>query len=75
MDKIQIGLTFLIIGSIFYATRFISGAIGAVNETQWGKDEFSTYMSYVPSSLMVITIIALLIGVFFVIWGYKENNR
>ncbi|WP_249872890.1 hypothetical protein [Oceanobacillus saliphilus] len=73
MNKINIGIYFFIITSILYATRFICGAIGGIGGTEWGKDEFARQLSYVPNGLMIATIIALILGIVFFVWGFKDS--
>lgn len=72
MNKTHIGMFFLLIASILYATRFIAGAMGAIGATEWGKDVFARYMSYIPNGLMITTVTALILGIIFFIWGFKK---
>lgn len=65
MNKTHIGTSFLIIASILYAARYISGAMGAIGATEWSKEEFTKHLSYVPDGLMITTIIALVLGIGF----------
>lgn len=58
MNKTYIEIYFLIIASILYAARYISGAMGAIGATEWSKEEFANYLSYVPDGLMIATIIS-----------------
>lgn len=72
MNKTHIGIYFLIMASILYATSFICGAIGAIGATTWSKEDFANYMSYIPNGLMIANVTALIIGIFFFIWGFKK---
>lgn len=73
MNKTHIGIHFLIIASILYAARYICGAMGAIGAQEWSKEEFANYLSYVPNGLMIATIIALILGVVFFVWGFIKS--
>ncbi|MCR6098252.1 hypothetical protein HXA31_17400 [Salipaludibacillus agaradhaerens] len=73
MNKTIIGIAFLFMASILYATQFICGAFGAIGASEWHEEEFSRYMSYVPNGLIVATVIALVFGIAFFVWGIIES--
>ncbi|MDQ0300535.1 ABC-type amino acid transport system permease subunit [Salibacterium salarium] len=76
MNKTRTGLSFLLMATILYATRFIAGAIGGIGATSWNDKEFARAMSFIPNSLMVVTIIALALGIVFFAWGvYEALNK
>ncbi|MFB5663066.1 hypothetical protein [Alteribacillus sp. HJP-4] len=75
MNKTSIGISFLFMATILYATRFICGAIGRIGATTWGEKDFARYMSHIPISLMIVTIIALSLGIGFFVWGLIQSLK
>lgn len=72
MNKTNIGISFLLMATILYATQFICGAFGSIGALDWHKEAFTRYMSYVPEGLIIATIIALILGISFFVWGLIE---
>ncbi|MCP3027052.1 hypothetical protein [Halobacillus sp. A5] len=75
MNKTRVGVSFLLIATILYATRYICAAIGGIGATTWGSKEFAEELSHVPGNLMVLTIISLIAGIGFIVWGLMQTPK
>lgn len=75
MNKKIIGSIFILISTILYCTRYISAAISGANAKSWSKEEFIAHLSYVPSSLMTLSIIAMIIGLAYFITGLIDLKK
>lgn len=79
MIKSILGSIFLLISAVFYSTRYISASIGVSNSDTWSIEEFNVFLKNVPNNLLIFSIISLLIGLVFLVWGVldlknKDNN-
>ncbi|WP_040982898.1 hypothetical protein [Oceanobacillus jeddahense] len=75
MDKSLIGSLLLLISAIFYATRYISGSILMINSGEWSQEEYSLYLTYIPSGLMIFTVISLILGIVLIVWEYIKPQK
>ncbi|KNE20259.1 hypothetical protein KM914_06180 [Virgibacillus pantothenticus] len=75
MNKIMIGSIFLLMSTILYCTRYISAAISGANANNWSKDDFIAHLSYVPNDLLILSGIALILGLIYFIWGSIERKK
>lgn len=69
MSRRATGLGFCGIAAFLFAARYISAAIYGSNETGWNADLFSGLLQYVGSSLLVLSIISLVVGIVYLILG------
>ncbi|WP_217589745.1 hypothetical protein [Lentibacillus saliphilus] len=75
MDKTKLSVYFFLMATILYATRFISASIGLTTSKVWSEDEFVSYLSDIPDSLMFVTLTTLGIGLILFGWGVIENIK
>lgn len=76
MNKGIMGAIFLLISTMFYLVRYICASIGLSNSDRWDLEEFYVILKNVPNNLLIFSIISLLIGLIFIIWGFLDlRNR
>ncbi|GIN66377.1 hypothetical protein J41TS2_17980 [Bacillus sonorensis] len=75
MIKSILGSVFLLISAMFYSTRYICASIGVSNSDTWSVEEFNVLLENVPNNLLILSIISLLIGLAFIVWGILDRPK
>jgi hypothetical protein len=75
MSRRITGILFLAISACLYATRFITAAIWGSGFSTWSAENFINLLGYVDQGLTTWSIIALLMGLIYLIWGEVEEIR
>lgn len=69
------GLVFISLGAMLYATRFIAAAIFGQGVASWNADLFRGMLQYVDQGLTPAWILALAIGVVYLLWAESQAFR
>ena len=69
MSRRATGILFLAISAFLYATQFIAAAIWGTGFTSWNAEHFNNLLGYVDQGLTTWSIVALVIGVIYLLWG------
>jgi len=72
------GCVFVAIAAYLYAARFIAAANYISNMQNWGRDWFQRSMSYVGSDLHLWALVALIIGVVYLVldeWNDLKRQK
>ena len=75
MNNKGVGAVFCLLSAIIECTRYISAAIFMSNVTSWDSSLFQEGLSYTGSSLKVMAMIALVIGIGFLSCGVFQDLR
>lgn len=75
MNKRGTGTIFCLIAAILFSTLYIAAAIYMSGVSSWDANLFSSGLEYVGSPLFYLSIISLMIGVGYLIWGELEDKR
>ena len=75
MNNKGIGAIFCLIAAIIECTRYIAAAIFMSNVTSWDSSLFQEDLNYTGSSLNVMAMIALVIGIGFLGCGVFQDLR
>ena len=75
MTKRSVGVIFCLISALLFSTRYISAAIFMSNISSWDSELFAAGLEYVGSPLLTFSIISLIVGVFYLIWGEMSEKR
>lgn len=67
MSRRAAGIGFCSIAAFLYAARYISAAIFGSGVQSWNSDIFSELLRYVGNSLTILSVIALIAGIFYLI--------
>ena len=74
MGKRATGAVFCAIAALLFAARYISAAILTPTVTEWNDGQFGAALSQVWA-LLVLSIIALVIGVFYLVGAETGESR
>lgn len=75
MNNKGVGAIFCLIAAILMAARYLSAAIFMSGTPTWSAENFSSSLSYVGSPLLILSIIALLVGIVFLIVGIFRDRK
>ena len=75
MNKRGTGTIFCLIGSLLFATRYITAAIFMSNTASWDATLFEASLKYQGNGLLVFSIISLIIGILYLVWAEIEEKK
>jgi arginine exporter protein ArgO len=75
MSRRTTGVFFILISAILYSTRYISAAIFGSNLASTSKDLFNAMLQYVGNGLSAWAVVALIVGIIFLVWAEIETLR
>lgn len=75
MNNKGVGVTFCLISAILISTKYISAAIFMSNVTSWDASLFHSGLEYVGPFLSRASIVALIIGILFLIYGLYTDSK
>lgn len=68
MSRRTTGVVFCFIAALLYATRYLAAAIFGSGVSSWDAELFRAMLQYVGDGPVVLTILALTIGVAYLVW-------
>lgn len=78
MNRRTMGCAFVAISAFLYTARYVAAAIYLSNMQSWGPDWFQRSMSYVGQDLHLWALVALIIGVIYLIlseWSDLKRTK
>lgn len=77
MNRRTTGIFLLMISAFLYGVRYLSAAIFGSNVSSWNSDLFNAMLNYVGNGPKNLSIIALIVGLIYLIWAEIEalNNK
>lgn len=75
MNNKGVGAVFCLISAILISARYISAAVFMSSVSSWDAELFAQGLEYVGPFLLVISVIALIIGVIFLGYGLYEDRK
>jgi hypothetical protein len=75
MRRRTTGVSFVAISAFLFATRFLTAAIWGSGVQSWNADLFSSMLEYVDQGLSVWSLVALVIGLVYLVWAEIDNIR
>lgn len=75
MNNKGVGAVFCLISALLMSARYLSAAIFMSSAGSWSADMFSSALSYVGAPLLVFSILALIVGVGFLICGIVQDRK
>ena len=75
MNNKGVGAVFCLISALLMSARYLSAAIFMSSVGSWSADLFSNALSYVGAPLLVFSILALIVGVGFLICGIVQDRK
>ncbi|MCG7379112.1 hypothetical protein MH215_19030 [Paenibacillus sp. ACRSA] len=73
MSRRTTGTLLLLIAAFLYGIRYLSAAIFASNVSSWDSDLFHSMLDYVGTAPRNLSIIALVVGIFYLLWAEYES--
>lgn len=76
MTRRSAGMIFLIISTILFCMRYIVAAIYGVGKltSEYSNHSFELFLSYVGVLPIILSIIALILGIFYIIWAEFDKK-
>jgi hypothetical protein len=74
MSRRTTGVSFIAIATVLFITKFFAAAIWGGNFSTWSAENFAALLGYVDQGLTNLSIIALVIGLVYLVWG-EVNER
>lgn len=76
MAKRGAGIAFIAISAFLLSIKYISAAIFGSGVASWDGDLFNAMLSYVGNTLSNFSLLSLLVGILYIVWGeYEELKR
>ena len=73
MNNKGVGAVFFLIAALLMAAKDLAAAIFMSGVVNWSGDLFRSGLEYVGSPLSVAAVIALVLGVAFLVWGIVQD--
>ncbi|MFO8191491.1 MAG: hypothetical protein R6U08_01760 [Bacillota bacterium] len=74
MNRRGTGTIFCFIAAFLYAARNISAAIFGAGVSSWNRELFQAMLEYSGSTLLILSVIALVIGIVYLVAGEMEKQ-
>ncbi len=75
MSKRLSGGIFCFISALLFSTRYLAAAIFGSGLSTWSKDLFDASLNYIGNELLILSIIALFLGIFYLVWAEFEDYK
>ncbi|WP_432352065.1 hypothetical protein [Sporosarcina sp. A2] len=75
MSRRGIGISFIAISAFLLSVKYISAAIFGSGVSSWDEDLFSSMLSYVGKPLSTFSLLSLIIGTAYIVWGEYEELK
>ena len=75
MNNKSVGVTFCLISAILISAKYISAAMFMSNVTSWDSSLFKSGLDYVGPFLSRASIVALIIGILFLVYGLYTDKK
>ena len=73
MNKRGAGVAFIAIAAVLFSAKYISAVIFGSSTKVWEEYFFNEMLSYIGNPLNVCSIIALIVGLVYIVWGEFEE--
>jgi hypothetical protein len=74
MSRRTTGVIFICLAAFLFGVRYLSAAIFASNVNSWSSDLFNAMLDYVGPAPTTLSIIALVVGIIYLLWAEIEAN-
>lgn len=75
MSRRTTGIVLIAIAACLYATVFLSAAIWGSGVASWNSELFSSLLDYVDQGLSTWSLVALVIGLVYLVWGELDERK
>lgn len=75
MNNKGVGAVFCLIAAILMSARYLSAALFMSGVSSWDAALFQVGLSYVGSPLKICAVLALAVGIFFLVLGFLDDRK
>ena len=75
MSRRTTGFGFIFIAAMLFGIRYLAAAIYGSSQTSWNSDLFGALLSYVDQGITPVIIIALILGVIYLLWAELSTKK
>ena len=78
MTRRATGMMFIGISTFIFSVRYVAAAIygaGISIENQYSEESFQKSLSYIGSTPLFLSIVALVVGIIFIVWAEVEKRQ
>ena len=75
MNNKGVGVILCLISAVLTSARYIAAAIFMSNVSSWDSSLFQAGLSYVGSPLIITAVIALIVGICFLVYGVLQDFK
>lgn len=75
MNRRGTGIIFIVISAMLISTKYISAAIFGSGVSSWNTKLFQMMLRYVGNKLDILSVVALILGVGYLIWGEIDTYQ
>ncbi|MBO4676224.1 MAG: hypothetical protein J5633_01630 [Oscillospiraceae bacterium] len=75
MNNKGVGVVFCLIAAILAAARYVAAAVFMSNVSSWSEELFQCGLEYVGSPLKIMAVVALIVGIVFLVLGVCQDLR
>lgn len=75
MNNKVVGSIFCLISALLMSARYLTAGIFMSGMNSWGSDLFSQGLEYIGSPLKIASIIALIVGIIFLLYGVYQDLK
>ena len=75
MNNKGVGVIFCLIAAILTGARYLAAAIFMSGASSWNAELFAESLKYVGPTLQIAAIVALVVGIFFLILGLIMDGK
>ena len=73
MNNKGVGAIFCLISALLFAARYLAAAIFMSGVVSWSRELFRSGLEHVGPPLSIAAVIALVLGVAFLVWGIVQD--
>ncbi|MEH6940014.1 hypothetical protein V7056_19545 [Bacillus sp. JJ664] len=75
MRRRGLGISFITISALLISTKYLSAGIFGSSVVSWSEELFNAMLDSVGNTLSNLSILSLIIGILYLVWGeYEEFN-
>lgn len=74
MSRRGTGVVFIAISAFLLSSKYISASIFGSGVVSWDKNLYDAMLGYVGNTLSNFSLVALLIGIAYIVWGEYEEH-
>ena len=75
MNRMITGAIFCLTAGLLFAARYIAAAVFMSNVSSWDSDLFAAGLAYQGSTLLILSIVSLIVGIIYLVWAEIGNKH